>query len=68
MRCARCDRLLKTPAATVITKAGTLAYGPTCSIALGLIAAPKRSTQRRRRKAPTDQQLPLGFESASSPP
>lgn len=61
MRCTRCGRILKTAAASVITKAGAAAYGPKCAAVLGLIEPVKRTTKRRNRPA-SDRQLPLGFE------
>lgn len=57
MRCSRCDRTLKTPAASVITKAGSAAYGKRCAEVLGLIDPPRKTAIRRRRR--DDKQIPL---------
>jgi hypothetical protein len=67
VRCARCHRpIFKTPAATVKTKRGICAYGPTCARLMGLTesAARARAMQAtpKRRTAADEAQLELELE------
>lgn len=48
MKCQRCQRSMQTPAATVVTRAGRMGYGPKCAQAMGImpsrlqVIAPRR--------------------------
>ena len=67
MKCQRCRRpIFKTPAATVKTRRGVMAYGPTCARYMGLTesAARTRAIQAtpKRRKTAEETQLELELE------
>ena len=53
MKCCRCNRpILSTPAATIKTKAGLMAFGPKCARIAGLT---ERAARRRAAVAPRPQ-------------
>lgn len=67
MKCQRCRRpIFKTPAATVKTRRGVMAYGPTCARMMGLTEAAVRTRAvlfiPKRRKTANETQLELELE------
>ena len=44
MRCARCNRPMLTPAATVSTHKGAKQYGPKCARAMGILETAARAS------------------------
>jgi hypothetical protein len=67
MKCCRCSRpIFNTPAATVKTRRGVMAYGPKCARLMGLteVAARSRAIQAtpKRRKTANETQLELELE------
>ncbi len=60
MKCARCQRFISKPAATVTADSGSLNYGPRCAEVAGLLPARARTGRtvtRYRRK--NDKQMEL---------
>ena len=57
MKCARCNRPMAAPAATVQTRAGRTGYGPKCAAAMGILPskASKPATRRVAVKAERDE-------------
>ena len=71
MKCQRCRRpIFKTPAATVKTRRGVMAYGPTCARIMGLTEAAARTraiqAAPKRRKTAEETQLELELEGAEA--
>lgn len=47
MKCARCNRPMLIPAATVQTRAGRSGYGPKCAAFMGILPSKATATPRK---------------------